>query len=527
MIQYAFPLMLEDGKVCVSSQDDAYRAGNPFLRRGQATLDSEVESPTLVAAQCRLLAAIYSANQGNYNTAHAMVEIAEQILSVIDVEDGSEVDRELFWRLRTCSRSQDVRFSLKLGRIRPNTHPKSKELLDYVTEKEATAGFSWLTFHRQLFLLSETVEDMARAFMSKCDEALFEDGQGDGSGGSDGGSRFYEDAEARESCAVFMRQQLSRLRTWLEQVPDAMKTARIAADESFSTAQSPLKLAEGDPMWLQRLRLDLECQYHDFCLTLLRPFVCFSPTPTRGTFASDNNCMSCASHAIALTGMLAQVMHETDILTGCPQAFEWLQNAVYALAGFATGYPISTRSPTARTALATADQVFVRLRSVAPGAPRMRDVAAELEAKAREIVQSFREGVVDLNGGGGAAAAASTTKETPPTTTAASSSIPSRSRGAQTASAKDNNDRPAPDPVTAPNPTPAPASAAPEQTLAGSGDAAHDLPFFADPDLVSGIGAVWDTDMELGLEWWPSQGTGGPDLWSTWMQDYDATAITG
>ena len=149
---------------------------------------------------------------------------------------------------------------------------------------------------------------------------------------------------------------------WVENVQDALKTRRRNCGRSLSTDCSKLDIDHSAPEWVQRQRLLLELLYHNLCVNLYRPFICFRVSPSTKP-PCTSNCtpqtemcvMKCANHAMALTYMIREVLTSTDILAGWHEAFQWQWNCAVSLAGFALVYP---KSLSARGAVAASIQVL-------------------------------------------------------------------------------------------------------------------------------------------------------------------------
>lgn len=293
----------------------------------------------------------------------------------------------------------DIRLRIKLGRLRREPRPVIPSDANSVSFDELNPD--WFAFHEHMTGLCETVENILVSFTDQCSNVLRKSNETD----------LYGNASTRDECARLMKREMARLRQWATQVPAALRVrGQSQGAASFSTLRSELCFPDSDPHWLQRQRLILECQYHDFCVALQRIFVDFSPNPTFGTLNSDQSCICCVNHAIRLSNIVDQANRETDLLVGCYQAAEWAQHALYALAGFCVGYPVSPPARSARKALAVAGGIFVLYGENNDATVSMTRLAQEFDARISGIIDDFRVG----SGSSSSSAATTLTPETPP-----------------------------------------------------------------------------------------------------------------
>lgn len=384
-IQYAFSFLGLGDPTSEADHTEMAVAGSPFYHRCQDALDHLMESPSITTVQCVFFSAVYLSFARCYNAAHTTLNKASHIASTLAVDDAEPKTIELLTQMRRCMRTLDVRLSIKLGRFTPDRNTPMGSDSDEPLVLDAQQD--WTIYHKQMLHLCEVAADVYRTFMHCCN-TLFDT--------NNGTIDFYTNPTTRNTAAKIMSDQIRKLHDWAAQVPPSLRTPRLSGGtaDSFSTHRSPCDFtAHNVPQWLQRQRLALECQYHDFCVSLLRLFIHFAPTPDRGTFAADDNCISCVNHAVLLTNLIAQATHETDILKGCYQAFEWQQNAAYALAGFAAGYPVCPPTPSARKALGAAREMFQSFGTGNSAAVRMAALSGELDGAIAGIVARFKRGM--------------------------------------------------------------------------------------------------------------------------------------
>ncbi|KAF7561405.1 hypothetical protein G7046_g2734 [Stylonectria norvegica] len=365
--------------------------GADFYSRAQQYLERNSEQPNLMSAQCHFLSVVYLVATRQVNSAWSRLGSAVAVAKSLGLQhNAAEKDvsaqgtglRQAKENLWCCLSMLDTRLSLHLGRPfavhqsvaqrhRSYDDTSNDESTTYITSSKL--GVSWTTFQTARLRLFQLVLDIRSEFFTFCDDVLEEIHEPD----------FYSNPSARNRCAAFLLQRLKRLKEWTEELPEGLKTARQHG-VPFSVDRSALDLSQHDPLWLQRQRLILELEYYDFCILLCRSFITYSPTPALGTLSSDNCCISCVNYAITVTNILHQVLRDTDILTGWYEVIHWQHNAMFALAGFACGYPVCPPTPSSRKALATSAAVFEIL-----AAPELAALAQRLDEKAVDIIRAF------------------------------------------------------------------------------------------------------------------------------------------
>ncbi|RMJ09932.1 hypothetical protein CDV36_010438 [Fusarium kuroshium] len=371
--------------------------GYGFYAQSQQLLHHDLETSSLKTVQCYFLSAIYLLALGQVNSAFMMVGSAIRAAESLGLQFGHNHDemsddepRSLTpdSRIWTCLTTLDTQLSLYLGRpfgiqdshVHSMSQPESDQVAQLTGPTFTLADENWLHFQYERQRLFNMVREIQTELMVVSEDVLEEIDSPD----------FYQHPSSREKCAQYLSQQLKRLKAWVEDLPEALKTPRVQG-VPFSVDRSALNLSQTEPLWLQRQRLILELDYHALIMMLTRTFNSFLPTPALGTFSSDNHCMTCVNSAIMVTNMLHQVLNDSEILTGWYQVIDWQRTATFALAGFACGYPICPLSPSARKALTRAAGVFERA-----GSRDMVQLAQTLKRKCLDIVQAFcaRLGIV-------------------------------------------------------------------------------------------------------------------------------------
>ncbi|XEV06036.1 hypothetical protein FSHL1_011323 [Fusarium sambucinum] len=367
--------------------------GYDFYLQAQQSLNSSLEAPTFILVQCYFLSAIYLLAFKQTNSAYMMmrsaVSAAESLgLQFDDNDSGTQVNTDIrstsvgprLWR---CLVTLDTQISLDLGRpfavadIQPQdqAEPESDEVAQLAGPNFDFSGsfINWLRFVHERQSLFRIAREIHTELVAVVEGSLEEIQQTD----------FYQHPASREKCAKYLSEQLKRLKAWVEELPESLKTPRVQG-VPFSVDRSKLNLSQTDPLWLQRQRLVLELDYHSLAIMLTRTFNSFLPTPALGTFNSDNHCITSVNSGIMMTLMLQQILSGSEILAGFFQVVGWQRTATFALAGFACGYPICPLSPIARKTLPRAARVF----EIA-GSREDAQLADNLKTKCFEIVQVF------------------------------------------------------------------------------------------------------------------------------------------
>ncbi|KFH47638.1 hypothetical protein ACRE_015190 [Hapsidospora chrysogenum ATCC 11550] len=478
-IQYAFNIMGQADPLSTGEQAEMAVAGSPFYHRCQDALDPLMEAPSVKAVQCIFLSAMYLSHTRCYNAALATLRRASHIASTIAVETESQ--RQLLVRIRRCMRTLDIRLCVKLGRFTPNPiyscHHHQDEESDHAAPPDPGSEPDWSLFHRQLYRLCELTEDVYKTFLDRSSR-IFPTGDD---------VDFYTQPSTRDECARIMLSQLGKLHAWAAQVPPPLRPTHLSGGASSSACN-----LEDQPVWLQRQRLTLECQYHDFCVSLLGIFIHFPPAaaaaPRDHTSSASRITATCAHHAVALTALISRAATETDLFRGCYLAFEWQQNAAYALAGFAAAYPSS--SARARRALFAARAVFDSFGAGNRAARAMSSLTAELDARISDIAAVRKTGRREGGRGGGGGGGGDV----------GSGSLTPLSGNHTTSSARDSVVVPTPVSCDAGNPHLVGAQTCPEPNR----------------DLAALAGSLWDPVMDFGSLWEMDSGGLHGDAWGSW-----------
>ena len=370
---------------------DATIAGRWLYRRSQMLLSAELESPSIVALQCHILAVYYLCNASFQNMAHSTLAVAVRTAQILGLhlepsEDMPRKEREMRKRLWWTLYTVESKTCMKLGR------PWSAQMSDATCtlpaddhELALLSGSSfasvgdnvtWLTYNLQNTKLILAARGIYVAFYDKCAEVL----------GTGNETSLYNDTLNLEDCAQFLSSNIKPLQLWLQNLPDSLKTKRKGSGEPFSHDRSALDVEMFAPLWLQRQRLLLELFYHNLAMNLYRPFICFSTAANYSLPYSEGNAISCINHAIAITDIMHQVIAETDILRGWHEAFQWQWNATLSLIGYTLACPVTPSTPSARQAIDKAIDIFKILGENFAIAENAATVARNLVAKAELLI---------------------------------------------------------------------------------------------------------------------------------------------
>ncbi|GKU04295.1 transcription factor [Fusarium langsethiae] len=367
--------------------------GYDFYLQAQQSLGSNLETPAFMSVQCYFLSAVYLLSFKQTNSAYMMVRsgISAAESLGLQFDDGGDTlistdvpSTSLGPRLWQCLVTLDTQISLDLGRpfaianiqSHGQAEPESDEVAQLAGpnfDHSGSSDINWLRFVYERQRLFQIVREINSKVAAVVEGTLEEIEQVD----------FYQHPASREKCAKYLYGQLKCLKTWVEELPESLKTPRVQG-VPFSVDRSKLNLSQTDPLWLQRQRLVLELDYHSLVIMLTRTFNSFLPTPALGTFNSDNHCITSVNSGIVMTLMLYQILSGSEILAGFFQIVGWQRTAALALAGFACGYPICPLSPVARKTLPQAARVFEM-----SGSREDAQLVDSLKTKCFDIVQVF------------------------------------------------------------------------------------------------------------------------------------------
>lgn len=377
--------------------NDSTIAGRGLYRRCQTLLSGHLENPCILTLQCHIFSAIYLRDASFLNMAHNTLAVAIRTAHTLGFHQEppdhfppaqKELRRRLWWAVY----SLESKACLALGRpwlaeiSQVKCHLPSDDhelaLLSGPNFASAFEDITWLSYHVQCVKLTVAARAAHVAFERRCEQVLNASGE----------ETFYGNPQTLETLAAFLSQSLQCIRTWVQNVPDTLKTKRKGGEEPFSTNRSALEVDPFAPLWLQRQRLLLELLYHYLITNLYRPFICFSNESSSSTSLADGNSISCVNHAIASTNIIFQVLSGTDVLNGWHEAYQFQWNATLSIVGFIFANPVCPPTPTARKTLDRAIDVFDMFRHNFCVAASATNVTRDLAAKVDSFINRFRPG---------------------------------------------------------------------------------------------------------------------------------------
>jgi hypothetical protein len=226
-------------------------------------------------------------------------------------------------------------------------------------------------FNSQYIKLLMTTRAIYFTYYRKCAEVI---------GGKGPRRSLYQDPRDLEICAEYLNSKTGYLKTWLQQVPDSLKTPRKQPGQPFSTDQFALDFPPypSDHPWLPLQRIVLELFYHNQCMNLYRPFISFTRVPDVSTPYTAAHATSCANHAIAMTRIIHQSLGDMNLLSGWYEIFQWQWNATLSLISSILANPGASTTTDARNALNVAMSVFEHLSTACASAVSAANVTGEL-----------------------------------------------------------------------------------------------------------------------------------------------------
>ncbi|KAL9047332.1 MAG: hypothetical protein Q9214_000059 [Letrouitia sp. 1 TL-2023] len=377
--------------------NDSTIAGRGLYRRCQTLLSGHIENPSILTLQCRIFSAIYLRDASFLNMAHNILAVAIRTAHTLGLHQEPpdhlpQAQRELRRRLWWAVYSLESKACMALGRpwlaeiSKVKCHlPTDDHELALVSGPSFTStleDITWLTYHIQCVKLTVAARAVHVAFEKKCEQVF----------NTTGKDTFYGNPQSLETLAAFLSQNLQCIRTWVQNVPDTLKTQRKGGGEPFSIDRSEMEVDLIAPIWLQRQRLLLELLYHCLITNLYRPFICFSNESSSSTPLADGNSISCVNHAIVSTNIIFQVLSSTDVLNGWHEAYQFQWNATLSLVGFLFANPVCPPTPTARKTLDRAIDVFDMFRHNFCVAASATNVTRDLAAKVDSFIDRFRAG---------------------------------------------------------------------------------------------------------------------------------------
>ena len=375
---------------------DSTIAGRALYRRCQTLLSTMLETPTLMTLQCQIFSAVYLDNASFANLSHNTVASAIRTAHVLGLNQQSSAhsraQKELQQRLWWVVYAMESSACMTMGRP-PLAHMSEVNcalpaddhelaLLSGPSFASSTKDITWLSYHVHHIKLTLAARAIHVTFANKCAQVLSASGQ----------ENFHGNTQSIETLAGFLVQGLQCLRTWVQTLPDELKTERRNGGKPYSTDRSPIQVDLEASEWLQRQRLVLELTYHNLMMNLYRPFITFAKAPSSSTPLANRNNISCLNHAIAITNIILQILKSSDIMNGWHEAYHLQWNAALTMVGFIFANPVCPPTPTARRTINGAIEVFDIFSNNFTVAASAANVTRDVAAKADSFLDLFRMG---------------------------------------------------------------------------------------------------------------------------------------
>ncbi|KAI1397485.1 fungal-specific transcription factor domain-containing protein [Hypoxylon fuscum] len=370
-------------------------AGYQYYQRCQDAIDQTIESPSITAVQCYIFSIVYLYEAGLLNRAQVVVGKAIMMAMMLglpnepvpsDPEPQREVARRTWWSLYIL----DAKLSMEVGRPPiigpshstchlPSDSPDVARWLAPHYPYDAACP-TWLGFQTQTLRLVDAVRSIQSALYAKYDAVV----------GQHGYKYFVANGNPREECARVLAEKMKELDAWTKQVPAGYFVPRKDG-QPYSTDRSPLELNPGPNVLIhcQRQRLLLELQYHQYCMSLYRPFISFASSSEVPTPLSDSQAAAALSHAMALTSMIHQAVTSSEALSGIYHVFRWQKNALFIMLGYAYTFPVNHSMAAIRKTIDMAVVVIDMYRDTLPEASRVAATARVLALDAGAMVGGF------------------------------------------------------------------------------------------------------------------------------------------
>ncbi|CAO2655322.1 Nn.00g103860.m01.CDS01 [Neocucurbitaria sp. VM-36] len=369
-------------------------AGWWFYRRCQYFLQDDMENPSITTFQCHFLAAIWLSRASWQNAAHNVLAAGLRIGVILglhvepcpDLPPGlREYRRRLWWTMYAV----DAQYAMELGRPL-GVH--FGQVTCNLPQDDARPGhqdpemFTPASFNTQLIKLILAARTIYIQFYRVCAKVLRQNGQ----------ANLYHSQETLEACAEWLDTHIRYLEAWLQQVPEGLKTPRENLGQPYSIDRSRLDLSSTDSR--SRGRLILEILYHQFAMSLHRPFITFLKNDIRRMPVIERHAISCVNHAITITAIIHQDITESENLQAWQIVCTWLWNAALSLLGYVVAYPRGPATPNAHKALSTAVKSFKVLSHTFTNAMSAEEVLQGLLSKLDTLSEKDQSLAIAHNG---------------------------------------------------------------------------------------------------------------------------------
>ncbi|KAI0532776.1 fungal-specific transcription factor domain-containing protein [Xylaria digitata] len=322
-------------------------AGFQYYQRCQDAIDQTIDSPSITTVHCYIFSIVYLCEAGLLNRAQVVTGKAIMTSMMLGLhneppstesEPQQEVARRTWWSVYIL----DAKLSMEVGQ--PPMIDHSLPTCRLPSDSPETARWlaphypydencpTWLGFQSQTLRLLYAVRTARGEFYTKYDTLV----------GGSGYDDFARNGSVREECARVLTEQMKGLDLWTQQVPQGYYVLRKDGGRPFLTECAPLDLGLNRDVLIhcQRQRLLLELQYHYYCMSLYRPFICFASTCEASTPLSDSKAVASLNHAMALTNMIHSGLTSSSALFGLYDVFRWQKDALFTTIGYAYTFPV-------------------------------------------------------------------------------------------------------------------------------------------------------------------------------------------
>lgn len=372
------------------------RVGYPYYFRSQTLLAKELESPSITTVQAFVYCIIYLYNSSLLNTAYHTLGMAVRVLHTLHLDslslpsttpDQQDQNVRIWWTLyqldMVISMSLDRPFLVRLEDVPYSLPDKADDSANSISSPflrtSAHLGINWISFHLYHVRLAAIFHGVTSVLQKR----LVKIRQGSKS------FDIHDDPNALEDLAIILEQESDSMNDWVKSVPKSLKVRRQADSEPLSTDRVSLSLDSTSPIWLQRQQLILELTYHDYQLSIHRPFLRVSLMTSSFQPHTDRMGLKALSHALAMTDIL-QALSGTEILRGWLPLIRLQWNAVLCILCFVIGNPICPFTAGARKGLQTAIQFLESVRNYFPAANNAVSILHYLVSLGDSLTAEYR-----------------------------------------------------------------------------------------------------------------------------------------
>ncbi|KAH8698120.1 fungal-specific transcription factor domain-containing protein [Phaeosphaeriaceae sp. PMI808] len=375
------------------------RVGYPYYFRSQTLLMKELESPSITTVQAFVYCIIYLYNSSLLNTAYHILGIAVRVTQTLHLDfkpllstppEQQGPHARIWWTLyqldMVISTSLDRPFLVHLEDV-PCSLPEDIDMSlnpcsNPILRTAAHPDINWISFHVQYVRLAAIFHGLYSVLQKQSTKMR------QGSNSFD----IHDDPNALEELAILLDCESHVMQDWVRAVPKSLKVRRQGDSEPLSTDRVSLNLDSASPIWLQRQQLLLELTYHDFQLSIYRPFLRITLKSSSFQPRTDRMGLNALFHALAITNIL-QALSGTEILRGWLPLLRLQWNAALCILCFIIGNPICPFTAAARKGLQTAIQTLEIMGNYYPAAHGAVSIARHLMSLGEALTAEYRRGI--------------------------------------------------------------------------------------------------------------------------------------